>query len=67
MITIMTRFIFIEHVGAGVVGVRSSGGLRLGRYSEVLELKLTSNLASEGEEPEELQRLRLKPKLPLVS
>ena len=43
------------------------GGLRLGRYSEVLELKLTSNLASEGEEPEELQRLRLKPKLLLVS
>ena len=42
------------------------GGLRLGRYSEVLELKLTSNLASEGEEPEELPRLRLKPKLPLV-
>ena len=60
----MTRFIFIEHVGAVVVGVR---GLRLGRYSEVLELKLTFNLASEGEEPEELQRLRLKPKLPLVS
>ena len=42
-------------------------GLRLGRYSEVLELKLTSILASEGEEPEELQRLRLKPRLPLVS
>ena len=40
---------------------------RLGRYSEVLELKLTSNLASEGEKPEELQRLRLKLKLPLVS
>ena len=43
------------------------GGLRLGRYSEVLELKLTSNLASEGEKPEESQRLRLKLKLPLVS
>ena len=43
------------------------GGLRLGRYSEVLELKLTSNLASEGEKPEELQRLWLKPKLSLVS